>query len=117
MKKLLTILLLLTVILFSCSSTKTGCVPERKSKPIKFKGFLSPAQLQVKIIEVVMVGKGKADIKAIPMGRTDTVYLRYGWAAGSRNHNVKVGAWITVRYDADKCTPGTWTKADIKTNL
>ncbi len=121
-QKTFLLLVLLGMILFvmtlgGCATGKQGCKPERPQRQIKFKGFLSPASMQVKIIQVTMVGKGKANITGVKMGTSDSVYLHYGWSPGNRNRNLRPGVFVTVHYDSSvPCTPGQYLSAIIKLN-
>lgn len=112
------VMLIFVLSLPSCTTEKNypnyqkGCKPQKQRREIKFKGFMTPRQIQVKIIQVTMVGRGKADLVCVNV-KSDTFWLKYGWHTGEY-HNVKIGTWLTVSYDENNCKPGEYIKANIK---
>lgn len=120
MKNIILAIIFLAMLLFvltlpSCTTAKNypnNCKPERQRREIKFKGFMTPRQIQVKIIQVTMVGRGKADLVCVN-SKSDTFWLKYGWHTG-QYHNVKIGTWLTVSYDENNCKQGEYIKANIK---
>lgn len=113
MKKKFILLAWVAFLLLSCSTQKrTGC-PQNVVKSGKY--FSNPQQIQVKVTDIRLLGRNRAEIKGFS-AVGDSITLLYGWAGVGAKIGIRIGMWVTVRFDGDCCEPGKLTPAIIKIN-
>lgn len=113
MKKKFIFLAWVAFLLLSCTPTKrTGC-PQNVVKSGKY--FSNPKQIQVKVTAIKLLGRNRAEIKGFS-AVGDSITLLYGWAGVGVKIGLRIGMWVTVRFDGDCCEKGKLTPAVIKIN-